>query len=215
MVASKHVKKHQMNKDDNRGSITISRSGLASGQEGPRFFLVKAEKIENNAFKNFSKQHGAPEGSAVIATPNAYMTDKVWNEIASAFAKGLRALPVVCNYPDLWMAMTLDGYGSHLQGEALQVFHDHKILIVKEEGDTSQVCQAYDKDVAKEDKRHHRSILSRVRVEVNMVDQWMLVLVANQVYSLSYVCVRVFFSYQNSQLTAFLSACYVLIYLFA
>lgn len=196
-----------MNKDDNRGSITISRCGLASGQEGPRFFLVKAEKIENKAFKNFSQKHGAPPGSAVIPTPNAYMTDKVWNEISPAFAKGLRALPVVRDYPDLWMAITLDGYGSHLQGEALQVFYDHKILIVKEEGDTSQVCQAYDKDVAKEDKRHHRSILSRVRVEVHMVDQWMLVLVANQVDISTLLFTFVFVFSFEAKLTANFGAC--------
>ena len=57
-------------------------------------------------------------------------------------------MPVVKNYPDLWMAIALDGFGSHLEGDALKVFVDHKILIVKEEVDTSQVCQAYDNEVA-------------------------------------------------------------------
>lgn len=78
------------------------------------------------------------------------------------------------------MVMTLDGFGSHLQPEALKVFADHKILIVKEEGDTSHVCQAYDKDVAKEDKRHHHSLLHRIRLDIDMADQWTLVLVANR-----------------------------------
>ena len=45
------------------------------------------------------------------------------------------------------MVLTLDGYGSHLQGDALKIFADYKILIVKEEGETSQVCQEYNKDV--------------------------------------------------------------------
>ena len=62
-------------------------------------------------------------------------------------------MPVFKNYPYLWMAITLDGFGSHLEGDALKVFADHKILIVKEEGDTSQVYQAYDNEVSKSDKR--------------------------------------------------------------
>ena len=181
VVASNHVKKHQMNKDDNRGSITIARCGLSAGVEGPRYFLVKAEKIEHKCFHDFAKKHKAPAGSEVIATPNAYMTDVVWNKMSKAFAQGLRDLPIVRDYPDLWMVITLDGYGSHLQGEALQVFAHHKILIVKEEGDTSQVCQAYDKDVAKADKRHHRSFLNGLRLHVAMIDQWNLVMVANTV----------------------------------
>ena len=168
-----------MNKDDNRGSITIVRSGVAAGYEGPRFFLTKGEKVEHATLKDMPKKHGAPPGSEVVPTPNAYMTDDAWNKIAPAFAKGLRQLPIVKDYPDLWMAITLDGYGSHLENEALQVFADHKILVVKEEGDTSQVCQPYDKNVAREDKRHHRNFLNGIRTQVHMVDQNTLVLVAN------------------------------------
>ena len=119
-----------MNIDDNRGSITIARCGIASGSDGPCFYLIKGEKVDLDTFKgDFSSKHGAPPGSKVIATPNAYMTDKVWNEMADTFAKGLRDLPLVCKYPDLWMAITLDGYGSHLQGDALKVLADHNILI--------------------------------------------------------------------------------------
>ena len=142
LVASKYVKKHKITKDDNRGTITVSRCGLASGADGPSFYLVKDEKIDLQTFKgNFSTKHGAPPGSKVIPTPNTHMTEKVWNDMAPDFAKGLRDMPVVKNYPDLCMAITLDGFGSHLEGDALKVFADHNILIVKEEGDTSQVCQ--------------------------------------------------------------------------
>ena len=132
LVASKYVKKHQMNIDHNRGNITIDRCGLASGLGGPRFYLIKGEKVYLEKFKGdlYSKD-GAPPVSKVIATPNSYMTDKVWNEITDTFAKGLQALPLVRKYPDLWISITLDGYGSHLQGDVLKVFSDHKILIVK------------------------------------------------------------------------------------
>ena len=61
------------------------------------------------------------------------------------------------------------------------MFAKHKILIVKEEGDSSQVCQPYDKKVALADKRHHRSLLNGIRVHT-MIDQWALILVANTVH---------------------------------
>ena len=77
--------------------------------------------------------------------------DKVWNEMAPSFAKGLQDMPVAKKHPDLWMEITLDGFGSHLEGDDLKVFADHNILIMKEEGDTSQMCQAYDNEVAKSD----------------------------------------------------------------
>ena len=76
------------------------------------------------------------------------MTDKVWNYLAPAFAKGLCDLPVIKDYPELWMVLTLDGYRYHLQEDALKIVSYYNILIVKEEGDTSQVCQSYDKDVS-------------------------------------------------------------------
>ena len=153
VVAYKYVKKHKISKGGNHGTITIARCGLASGTDGSHFYLVKAKNIDLDIFKgNFSTKHGAPPESKVILTTNAYMTDEVWNEMAPAFAKILRYIPVVKNYLDLWTAIILDGFGSHLEGDSLKVFADHKILIAKEEGDTSQVCKAYDNEVAKSEK---------------------------------------------------------------
>ena len=71
-------------------------------------------------------------------------------------------MPVVRNYPDLWMAITRDGFGSHLEGYSFKVFASHKILIVKEKVDTSQVCQDYDNEVSKSNKRHHHDFLNSI-----------------------------------------------------
>ena len=92
------------------------------------------------------------------------MTNKVWNELALSFAKGLRDLPSINDYPELWIVLTLDGYGSHLQGDTLKIFADYKILIVKEEGYTSQVCQGYYKDVSLSNKWNHRHLLNDIRM---------------------------------------------------
>ena len=83
MVVSKAVKKHKTNTDDNRGTITISWCGLASVADGPRFYLVKVEKIDIQTFKgDFANEHKAPPGSKFIPAPNSYMTEKFWNELA-------------------------------------------------------------------------------------------------------------------------------------
>ena len=71
-------------------------------------------------------------------------------------------MPIFKNYPDLRMAITLDYFGSHLEGHDLKVFADHKILIVKEGGDTSQVCQAYENEFDKSDKRHHNYFINSI-----------------------------------------------------
>ena len=63
-------------------------------------------------------------------------------------------------------------------------FVDYKVLVVKEERDTSHVCQVYGKDVSLSDKRHHRYFLNGIRMELNMVDQYTLVIVANKVCTL-------------------------------
>ena len=63
--------------------------------------------------------------------------------------------------------------------KALKTYYDHKIMQLKEEGDTSQVCQLYDQDPAKKDKVALRSGLDMLRSAASaskgVIDQWALV----------------------------------------
>ena len=61
-------------------------------------------------------------------------------------------MPVVRYYPEWWIVMTLDGFAYNLDMADLLIFLKHKIIILKEKGDTSQGCQAYNQQVAKQDK---------------------------------------------------------------
>ena len=70
VVGSAEKKKHEKNMDDSRDSITILRSGLASGTSGPWIFLAKGKTLDFGALKNLPKK-GAPAYSKVIMTPNA------------------------------------------------------------------------------------------------------------------------------------------------
>ena len=66
--------------------------------------------------------------------------------------------------PDWYALEIVDGFGAHLNNyDALKMRLDAKIICVKEEGDSSSVNQAYDKFVAKNDKREHRLTLRTLR----------------------------------------------------
>ena len=54
---------------------------------------------------------------------------------------------------------------------ALQVLHDLKIMIVKEEGDMSAVNQPYDQNIAKCDKRKIRELLDLYRFTLKIITQ--------------------------------------------
>ena len=65
--------------------------------------------------------------------------------------------------------MTLDGFASHLDVKTLEVFTEYKIVVCKEEGDTSQVNQPYDQSVAKSYKFMIRKLLHAVRGSLHVV----------------------------------------------
>ena len=183
VIGSANKKKQEKNNSDSRLSVTAVRVGSAAGSDLVRLYLAKGqeEPLENLKPGNFARHHVAPNGSGVIMTPNAFMTDEAWLEAAPLLSEGIREAPVIRDHPDWWVILSLDGFGSHLGAEALIIFHNHKILVVKEEGDTSQVSQAYDQLVAKSDKRVLREFLDTYRSNVHrVVTQWDLILIANQ-----------------------------------
>ena len=125
IIGSNERKKHEKNTSDSRLSITVVRIGSAAGIEGPRIYLGKGKEDPPSHMKkgNFSSRYTAPPGSYVKMTPNAYMTNIVWDELAADISEGIRACPGVRENPELWVVLSIDGFGSHLQGCALQVFH--------------------------------------------------------------------------------------------
>ena len=88
-------------------------------------------------------------------------------------------MKMVKDHPECLVCLTLDGFSSHLQGEVYDIFKHYNIqLALLEDGDTSQINQAFDQRKAKEDKRNICSLLdlSRVLFKVQL-DQWRLILV--------------------------------------
>jgi len=134
--------------------------------------------MDRPSITNILKEQ-CPPGSQVVMSPSAYMTDETYLQLIPEFARGIRAMDVIKDHPDWWMTLTCDGFGSHILDKAIELFAKYKIQIVKEEGDTSQVNQSYDQDVAKKDKCYMRANLELIRRKLGKkVDQWSLIALA-------------------------------------
>ena len=86
-------------------------------------------------------------------------------------------MPIICEHPNWWVVSLLMASVVMLMSlsEALKVFHEHKIFVVKEEGDTSAVNQPYDQSVAKAEKANIRDLLDQIRFKLGVIDQWDLI----------------------------------------
>jgi hypothetical protein len=106
----------------------VVRLGSAAGVKGPRIYLAKGKEliVASMTKKYFARIHKAPIGSYVKMTPNAYMTNEVWLDIAPSLCKGIRSMKGICDHPNWWVVLSYDGYGSHLQNDALEVFTAEK-----------------------------------------------------------------------------------------
>lgn len=90
-------------------------------------------------------------------------------------------MPVVVDNPQWWVLELLDGFGAHTAShKASLIRYENKVLSLKEDADSSSINQAYDKEVAKSDKRIQRQSLAHLQnlkqFNANIVDQWSIML---------------------------------------
>ena len=101
--------------------------------------------------------------------------------MTSKLCAGLRNISkTVEANPQWWMLEIFDGFGAHLSSlKSAQVRRNHKILSLKEEVDSSQANQSYDRFVAKRYKAEKTESLGMMRnikyVNRGVIDQWGLV----------------------------------------
>jgi hypothetical protein len=164
IVGSVERKKHDVNYNDGRASITMYRTGAVSGDQGPTTFLLKGLRKPPFFSDKFLEKNGAAFGSTLIMTESAYMTEVAWETMTPVIVKGIRSMPHIRDNPQWWVIEVFDGFGPHTSSYySMKYRYDNKILCLKEEGDSSHVNQAYDKFVAKSDKSLQKEGLSIVR----------------------------------------------------
>ena len=183
IIGDKQKPKHDLPTGSSRTSATIYRLGSTAGATGPTAFLPAGKVRKHGYTDDFLINHGAPTGSLIVLTPTGYMTEEAWLEMAPSIAGGIRRVPVVVDKPDWWVLKFIDGFGPHTSSErAMEIYADHKILLLKEDGDTSHVCQLYDQKVAIDDKKSMRQSLAYLRQSNKLtkgtIDGWQLIHVA-------------------------------------
>jgi hypothetical protein len=166
-------KKQETAAHDSRKGVSIYRTGTSAGDTGPTSILLKGTKKPDHCTAAFLIKHGAAPGSDIHMTENACMTDAAWNAMSESHCKGMHAMPCTKANPHWWVLEIFDGCGSHVNNlHALEVRERHKIVAVKEEGDSSHVNQAYDKHVARSDKSFFREFLALFRTAKNIIKEF-------------------------------------------
>ena len=185
VIGSRNKKKHEKNIADTRASITAYRTGAVGGSQGPTVMLMKGTRKRTGYSNSFLVKHGCCKGSTVIMTDSAFMTTAAWEEMTPCLMIGYRSMPYIVDNPDWWFIEITDGFGPHHNSlSAMEMRANGKCISLKEEGDSSHVNQAYDKFVAKGDKKSACDSLNflrsaRYRIGHGM-DQWSLVHVVLQ-----------------------------------
>ncbi len=150
--------------------------------EGPCVYFAKGKEltVESINMDYFAGVHKGTIGCYVTMTPNAFMRNEVWLAIIPSLCNDIRAIKGMKNYPNLWVVLSLDGFGSHMVGQLFEIFTKCKILVIKEEGDISQVLQAYDQFMANSDKNFTRGLLDEYRYHTKgVINQFQLILTIN------------------------------------
>ena len=183
IIGDKEKPKHDLPSGSSRTSTTIYRVGSTAGATGPTAFLPPGKHRKAGYTDAFLVKHGAPAGSTIVMTPTGYMTEDAWLEMAPSIAGGIRKLDIIKDMPHWWALKIIDGFGAHTSSEqAMEIYSEHKILLLKEDADTSHACQMYDQKVAIDDKKSMRQSLAYLRHSNKLVkgtiDGWALIHVA-------------------------------------
>ena len=175
LYGSKRRRNHELVLTDSRFSITCYRTGNAAGVQGPFVFVMKCKTVPDMWTPAFLESLGAPRGSMVVASDNAFMTDAVWAIIS-------KKLPSAMRQCDDFMAMnhdrpflkSVDGFASHTSSpEAIAEYSKVNGELILESGNGSHLFQAYDQDVAKKDKANEKELTTALVARgKRMPDQW-------------------------------------------
>jgi len=75
-------RKHKKKRVDYRGSISMLQTGSTTGSNGPTLFLMQGKRRNSVFSDGFLMANGAAEGSTVVTTDNAFMTEDAWESVA-------------------------------------------------------------------------------------------------------------------------------------
>ena len=150
---------------DSRVSISIYRTVSAGGQTRPKIVLPSGKKLRISYNGDYLIRHGAADGSTILMTDNGYMPLEDWYELTPNTTKGNINLPIIHDAPShQWVLNIVYGFETHTSSpKSMDTYAKYKVLMLKEEGDTSHVFQRYDQYAEKKDNANFRDDTSVLR----------------------------------------------------
>ena len=77
--------------------------------------MIMSGKRRQEDFTNaYLKQYGAAEGTTIVMTSTAFVTEVAWLEMTPFVIKGIRTVDVVKENPQWWALEVFDGFGPHV-----------------------------------------------------------------------------------------------------
>ena len=103
---------------------------------------------------DFLLKYGENPGSKIMANTNAFMHTETWGKMTPDLVEGYRKISKHVHInPYWWLFKIVDGFGAHMVSKkSIKLWYKAKIVMGKEEGDTSNIHQAYDDQVSNMDK---------------------------------------------------------------
>jgi hypothetical protein len=155
---------------DGRHTLTSMHVGTPHQVAGSAYLVAgNTEKLPPVHWATFGNEEwlrraGAPPGSRVFVNENAFMTDATWDVMAPWLVSSIRSLDVVKAHPLWWFVLFLDGYHAHIMTLLAQtLLFAARILVCKENADSSQNNQVFDDVPGAAHKSEHRLWCSVLR----------------------------------------------------
>ena len=146
----------------------------------PTVFLMEGNNRRSGFSDEYLVESGCSVGSTIKMTEKAFMIEEVWLIMTTKLIEGYRSLPYVKYNPQWYVMENFYGFGSHCMNHtALEMRLDANIISIKEEGDSSSVNQAYDKEVTKTEKRvqcQSLAYLRQLKGSEKFIDKWSLII---------------------------------------
>ena len=120
-------------------------------------FLMEGKNRRNGFSDEYLVESGCSVGSTIQITKKDFMIEEAWLRITPKLIEGCRSLPYIKDNPQRYVMEIFDGLRAHYMNlTVLDMRMEANIIIIKEEGGSSSVNQAYEKEVAKTYKRVQR-----------------------------------------------------------
>ena len=102
-------------------------------------------------------------------TSNSFITDKAWLKIVPTLCKSIHNQEVIQDHPYWWVLLSLYSFVSHVNlPKSHEIIARYKIIIIKEEGNTYHVNQAYDQQVEKYNKKLMRAAVDALSTDLGI-----------------------------------------------